>query len=49
VGFSSKNAKNTDKRVAAGKDPIVEVAFKHIDQSLEDIKARAAKLPEVEG
>lgn len=49
VGFSSKNAKNTDKRVAAGKDPIVEVSFKHIEQELEDIKARAAKLPEVEG
>ena len=47
VGFSTKNAKNSEKRVAQGKEPIVETTFSHIPQEVEAITARAAKLPEV--
>ena len=47
VGFSTKNSKGSDKRVAAGKDPITEIQFMHIPQEVEAITARAAKLPEV--
>jgi hypothetical protein len=47
VAFSTKNAKNSEKRVALGKEPIVETAFSHIPQEVDAITARAAKLPEV--
>lgn len=46
VGFATKNAKNSEKRIAAGKEPIVETSLSHIPQEVDAITARAAKLPE---
>ena len=47
VGFTTKASKSSPERVKAGKSEIVEVSFSHLEQTPEDIAARAAKLPEV--
>ena len=47
VGFSTKNAKNSEKRAAEGKVVFVDVALSHIEQEVDAIQERAKKLPEV--
>ena len=49
VGFSSKDAKNNSERLAAGKQPIVNVNFTHVKQTSEEIAARRLKLAEAVG
>jgi hypothetical protein len=47
VGFSTKETKNAEQRRAAGKTVFLDVSYSHVEQTLEEIAARAAKLPEI--